>query len=442
MAKKLSTAELIEKLNDPGIILVDVRPMAAYNGWQLKGEIRGGHIPGAVAFPLQWTSSLKLDELENLLESKGVTPDKTVVIYGYEAANTAAIVNLLDKMGCPNTFIYEAGLEKWAADERRPMVRLPNFEKLVYPEWLHKKLSETHSAEEHSAETPDKSLAVFHVDYGGYEDYKRGHITGAMYLDVSQLESASSGNLLSNEDLETALLSLGIRHSTRVVLYGQDTEVGPGKIRPGVLAAARAAVILMYAGVKDVRILDGGLDAWIASGYEAETKAHEPVPADSFGAVIPGNPEYIIDIEKAKELLADPNGTLVSMRSWLEFTGQRSGYDYIGPIGRIAGAVWGNSGSDANHMEHYRNPDNSMRSHPEIEDNWRAAGITPDKHIGFYCGTGWRASEAFFDAYLMGWEQTAVYDGGWFEWSQDKSNPIERGEPVSGDRGSGGGDRV
>ncbi len=32
----------------------------------------------------------------------------------------------------------------------------------------------------------------------------------------------------------------------------------------------------------------------------------------------------------------------------------------------------------------------------------------------------------------MGWQRIAVYDGGWFEWSQDPlNNPIEIGEPVS-----------
>jgi 3-mercaptopyruvate sulfurtransferase SseA len=50
--------------------------------------------------------------------------------------------------------------------------------------------------------------------------------------------------------------------------------------------------------------------------------------------------------------------------------------------------------------------------------------------VAFYCGTGWGASETWFYAYLMGWARIAVYDGGWFEWSQDPiSNPIEVGEP-------------
>ena len=92
--------------------------------------------------------------------------------------------------------------------------------------------------------------------------------------------------------------------------------------------------------------------------------------------------------------------------------------------------MWGNCGSDAYHMQHYRNVDNTMRAYPEIAAKWEEAGITPDKWVAFYCGTGWRASETWFYAYLMGWQRIAVYDGGWFEWSKDPiNNPIEVGEP-------------
>jgi 3-mercaptopyruvate sulfurtransferase SseA len=81
-------------------------------------------------------------------------------------------------------------------------------------------------------------------------------------------------------------------------------------------------------------------------------------------------------------------------------------------------------------MQHYRNMDNTMRAYPEIAANWQEAGISADKRVAFYCGTGWRASETWFYAYLMGWPRIAVYDGGWFEWSQDPiNNPIETGDP-------------
>ncbi len=53
-------------------------------------------------------------------------------------------------------------------------------------------------------------------------------------------------------------------------------------------------------------------------------------------------------------------------------------------------------------MQHYRNVDNTMRPYPEIAANWADAGVTPDKWVAFYCGTGWRASETWFYAYLDG----------------------------------------
>jgi thiosulfate/3-mercaptopyruvate sulfurtransferase len=227
------------------------------------------------------------------------------------------------------------------------------------------------------------------------------------------------------------LSSLGITRDTTVVLYGRDTvgnpnEKWPGR-RAGQIAATRAASILRYAGVDDVRLLDGGYDWWVTAGYNLETEIRIPTPAGPFGTTIPQRPEIIIDINDAKAILADQVGAaLVSVRTWREHIGQTSGYNYIKPKGRIVGDVWGNCGSDAYHMQHYRNVDNTMRAYPEIAAKWAEAGITPDKWVAFYCGTGWRASETYFYAYLMGWERIAVYDGGWFEWSQDPvNNPIE-----------------
>ena len=71
-----------------------------------------------------------------------------------------------------------------------------------------------------------------------------------------------------------------------------------------------------------------------------------------------------------------------------------------------------------------------MLCYHEIAANWNEVGIVPGKRIAFYCGTGWRASEAFFYAHLLGWDRIAVYDGGWYEWSIDAGNPIETGIPA------------
>jgi len=271
--------------------------------------------------------------------------------------------------------------------------------------------------------------------FGVPEEYEENHIPGALYLDTNWLESPDDWNRRSPEELEQALCSLGITRDTTVILYGRDTEGDanekwPGR-RAGQIAASRAAMILRYSGVDDVRLLDGGYDWWVQAGYPLETVAREPTPVLSFGVQIPLRPEIIVDIDEAKQILADrEHAALVSVRTWNEHIGKVSGYNYIDPAGRIAGDVWGNCGSDAYHMQHYRNVDNTMRAYPEIASIWEEVGITADKRVAFYCGTGWRASETWFYAYLMGWQQAAVYDGGWFEWSQDPiNNPIETGEP-------------
>jgi thiosulfate/3-mercaptopyruvate sulfurtransferase len=428
MAKTISTAVLAQQMEDPALVVIDVRPMAAYNGWQLQGEARGGHIRGAVAFPLSWTDDIEAADLKTLMHSKGITQDKTIVVCGYTPSESAAMINKLSDLGYENALTYEAGMAEWAADPRLPMSRLVNYEKLVHPVWVHKLINEQH------AETyAGNGFAIFHVTFGVPEEYESGHIPWAMHLDTNTLESPPSWNRLPAEDLETTLLAHGITHDKTIVLYGKDSipntdEVQPGR-SAGQIAATRAGAILMFAGVEDVRLLDGGFDAWVSAGYEVETEERKPTPAEAFGAHIPGHPDYIIDIEEAKALIADPGGVLVSIRSWPEFIGETSGYNHIRLKGRIAGAVWGNCGSDAYHMQNYRNIDNTMRNYHEIEGNWQDVGITSDKRVVFYCGTGWRASEAFFYSYLMGWENVAVYDGGWLEWSQDESNSIERGEP-------------
>jgi 3-mercaptopyruvate sulfurtransferase SseA len=426
----LSTSELHSRLTDPDLVIVDVRPLHSYNGWRTNGEARGGHVPGAVALPHAWLRDLDDADVEELLESKGVTPRREIVLYGDDADDVHASRSRLTGLGFARVRLYEHSWDEWADDDDLPVERLANYERLVHSTWLRQLLG---GARPEAA--PDGRFLLLHVNFGVPEEYEEDHIPGALYLDTNLLENPDGWNRRSPEELEAALCSLGVTRDTTVILYGRDTEGDanekwPGR-RAGQIAATRAAMILHYCGVDDVRLLDGGYDAWVRSGNELETTLREPTPVSAFGARIPVRPEVIVDIDEAKEILADPDSAaLVSVRTWNEHIGKVSGYNYIGPAGRIAGDVWGNCGSDAYHMQHYRTVDNTMRAYPEIASNWEEAGITPDKWVAFYCGTGWRASETWFYAYLMGWQRIAVYDGGWYEWSQDPiENPVEVGEP-------------
>ncbi len=426
----ITTDGLRDRLGDPDLVVVDVRPLAAYNGWRFDEADRGGHIPGATAFPLAWLSSVDDAEIRRLLAAKGATNDRPVVVYGSGPDDAGVLAAYLAAGGHPDVRVYDAGFPGWAADDRNQVDRLPNHRQLVHIDWLRRVL-----AGERPEAPPQGRFILFHVNFGVPEEYAEGHIPGALYLDTNWLEDPADWNRRSPEALEAALRALGVTHDTTVVVYGRDTEGDanekwPGR-RAGQIAATRAAMILRYAGVDDVRLLDGGYDWWVQAGYPLETVHREPSPVAAFGVQVPLRPHVIVDLGEAKQILADPDGAaLVSVRTWKEHIGKVSGYNYIGPAGRIAGDVWGNCGTDAYHMQHYRNVDNSMRPYPEIAANWAEAGITPDKWVAFYCGTGWRASETWFYAWLQGWERIAVYDGGWFEWSKDPvNNPIEVGEP-------------
>ena len=77
----ITTTELARRLDDPGLTIVDVRPLAAYNGWRLEGEQRGGHIPGARSFPAAWLRSVDEAEIarHGLLQRQKVDGE---VVYG------------------------------------------------------------------------------------------------------------------------------------------------------------------------------------------------------------------------------------------------------------------------------------------------------------------------------------------------------------------------
>lgn len=417
MHKTISVDQLSGTYRDPEIRIVDARPTAAFNGWRLRDETRGGHIPGAVAFPQPWLDILTEAHLVERLAARGIAPDHSIVVYGHDTGGGTLLADRLTALGYRDTAILEGGLRAWAAREDLHLARLPGFRQLVHPEWLHRLL-----AGEPVEEGPQGEFAVFHVNFGVPEEYEEGHIEGAFHLDTDALESPENWNRRSSEELEASLLELGITKDTTVIVYGRDSDSdfadgNPGR-KAGQIAAARAAAILLYAGVEDVRLLDGGLNHWLDVGYDIENEVRTPSPKREFGVTIPARPNFFIDHEEAVDLLANPDGVLVSVRSPAEHRGEASGYSYVSQLGDIPGAAWAPCGTDAYHMQNYRNVDNTMRDFNEVAVVWQNVGITPNKKAAFYCGTGARASETFFYARLMGWSEVSIYDGGWFEWSR------------------------
>jgi molybdopterin synthase sulfurtransferase len=425
-SRALTTVELQELLQRGGAHVVDCRPADAYNGWRLGGEARGGHIAGARSLPVKW--STYLDWIE-IVRSKGFEPSRRVVVYGYTDEETESVASLFRGAGYADVHAYHGFVHEWSANTSLPMERLPRYRHLVPAEWVNDLV-----AMRDPPEYDGGGFVVCHTHYRNHADYLEGHIPGAVSLDTLLLEAPETWNRRSPPEVRDALLGLGITADTTVVVYGRfsfpdNADPFPGS-SAGQLAAFRCAFIMLWAGVRDVRVLNGGVQSWQDAGLDLSTTPVEPRPASAFGVEVPAMPGLAVDVPEARRILASPDANLVSVRSWAEYIGQVSGYNYIEKKGRIPGSVFGNCGSDAYHMENYRNLDHTTREFGEIVEAWRTAGITPDKHNAFYCGTGWRGSEAFFNAWLLGWPRVSVFDGGWYEWSSDPSNPIETGEPA------------
>lgn len=425
--KELSTRAIRISIEDKNSILIDIRPVEAYNGWKLTGEKRAGHIKGAKSLPAKWTKYMDWIEIVN---HKNIFPENKIIIYGYDKYETEKVAESFSKAGYSDVSVYNNFLDEWIEDENLPLEKLERYKNLVSADWV-KQILDGKTPPEFSG----NKTVICHAHYRNRDAYLSGHIPGAIDIDTLALEAPETWNRRSPDELKKALEEHGITADTTVVLYGKfmlpdNADEFPGSAA-GQIGAIRCAVIMMYAGVKDVRVLNGGFQSWKDAGYEISTMDVPKKPVADFGAEIPGRPELFIDVPQAKEYLAAKDAELVSVRSYPEFIGEVSGYNYIEKKGRIPGAVFGNCGSDAYHMENYRNADHTIREAQEVKEIWQEAGITADKRLAFYCGTGWRGSEAFYNAWLMGFPQVSVFDGGWFEWSNDPENQFETGEPGS-----------
>lgn len=430
LINEISTGQLKDMLGKPGIKIIDVRPVEAYNGWILKNELRGGHIQGARSLPEKWLNYIDWIEI---VRHKNILPGDNIVVYGYTRDEAYRVAMRFLNLEYSKVSIYNRFKEEWTRNPDLPMEHLANYRHLVSAEWVRELISGGKPAEYENSK-----YIVVHSHYRNRDAYLTGHIPGAIDMDTLALEAPETWNRRSPEELKSALERHGISSDTTVVLYGKfmypdNADEFPGSAA-GDIGAIRNAFIMMYAGVKDVRILNGGFQSWQDAGFEVSMEDVPKEPIAEFGAKIPALPHLAVDTPEAKQILASADAELVCVRSWPEYIGEVSGYNYIKPKGRIPGAVFADCGSDAYHMENYRNVDHTTREYHEIAEIWIKNGITPDKHLAFYCGTGWRGSEAWFNAWLMGWPRVSVYDGGWFEWSADPDNPYETGIPETSTR--------
>ncbi|MCL7941151.1 sulfurtransferase [Halomonas sp. ATCH28] len=233
------------------------------------------------------------------------------------------------------------------------------------------------------------------------------HLPGSHHLDLDRDLAGPPGEggrhpLPSPAAFTAVVQRLGIRPRQPVVVYD---DVG------GQLAAARAWWMLAcWAGHPDVRLLDGGLRAWLAAGGELQEDGDpEAMPAGS-----DWQPAYRDDSHVSAEALLADAATKVDVRARERFRGEAEPIDPV--AGHIPGALCRPSADNLTDDGHFKSAGVLARELPEGE-----APIA-------YCGSGITACHTILAYAVAGRPLPRLYPGSWSEWIRDPSRPVATGD--------------
>lgn len=244
----------------------------------------------------------------------------------------------------------------------------------------------------------------------GPAEFARGHIPGAVYVDLDT-ELAGHGEptdgrhpLPAEADLQEAARRWGLRDGDAVVVY--DDVSGT--------SAARAWWLLRHAGVRDVRVLDGGLRAWIGAGGALATDSPHPEHGDvtlRYGAL------PVVDADAAAGLPGE-GGVLLDARAGERFRGEVEPVDPR--AGHIPGAV---SAPTTETLD----GDGLLLSPARLADRFAALGVRPGTEVAVYCGSGVTATHTVLAMEVAGLPTPALYPGSFSAWSNDPDRPVATG---------------
>jgi len=239
----------------------------------------------------------------------------------------------------------------------------------------------------------------------GYND---GHIPGAINLggDCSEILRDDKSRVKKTEDVEKILGDAGLSSDKTVAVYG-DTKV--------IINNAVGYWILEYMGQKDVRFLNGGVDAWEAAGKKLETTPTKLKATKYTAHVVKNRIATTEEVAKiAKGTVKGPQ--LVDSRSIEEFNGSVAYAKRGGHIPHVALHV--------DSVESYDKTTGKIKSMDELEKLY--GKLDKNKRVIAYCQTGTRCALTYLEFRLLGFKDPANYDDSWIIYGNDESLPVEK----------------
>jgi thiosulfate/3-mercaptopyruvate sulfurtransferase len=242
--------------------------------------------------------------------------------------------------------------------------------------------------------------------------YLRGHLPGAVYVSLEDelsdhtLTGRGRHPLPSGRSIESSARRWGIREGVPTVVYDDWNRAG----------SARAWWVLTAAGLKDVRILDGGLSAWRSAGNALATGPVTPTPGN---ATVLHDDLYTGALPTLTAQQAGAAGvTLLDARSPERFRGD------VEPVDRVAGHIPGARNLPSGAV---LTGDGTFLGDDALAALFSDHGIDRGRSIGAYCGSGVTATVVLAALATMGYHAAALFPGSWSQWISDPARPVAHG---------------
>jgi thiosulfate/3-mercaptopyruvate sulfurtransferase len=252
----------------------------------------------------------------------------------------------------------------------------------------------------------------------GIDSYRAGHLPGARFVDLDRDLAGPPGAggrhpLPASYAFQAAMRRAGVSDGRPVVVYDENDSV----------AAARAWWLLRYFGHQQVRVLDGGYQAWVATGGRVDSDLAGGAAAAS-QAVADGDftarPGQLAALDAAGAAHLARSGVLLDARTPERYRGEVEPVDPV--AGHIPGAV--NAPATGNVTANGRFLDPA-----QLRARFAGLGIGPpagQAQVGAYCGSGVTAAQEVLALDIAG-IPAALYVGSWSDWVTDPTRPVATG---------------
>lgn len=258
------------------------------------------------------------------------------------------------------------------------------------------------SSQELDKLTKDQNNTIV-VDARSFSEYKKGHIPGAVNIDLFQLhwfDTTTRGIKDFNRQSRLFLSNIGIRKDTKVIFY--DNVSG--------ISSARGVWLLIYFSHEHVSMLDGGFEKWKKVKLPIEVTSNQLRNAQFIGKP---NYDVIADINEVKESINRKNVRIVDTRSREEYIGSDVRASRRGHVPSAINVDW---------QENIEN--GVFKSKEKLSKIY--SKIPKHLQVITYCQGGYRAANTFLVLKTLGYKKVKVYLGSWGEWGNRAEFPVEQ----------------